>query len=47
MLIVLLFQKLPNGHVVDASQPLEDVVRDVQRCIGLYGERTKERMKKC
>ena len=43
-----LVQKLPNGHVVDASQPLEDVVRDVQRYVLDYmAERTKERMKKC
>ena len=28
-----LVQKLPNGHAVDASQLLEDVVRDVQRYV--------------
>ena len=42
-----LVQQLPNGHVVDASQPLEDVVHDVQGCVLTYmAERTKKRMKK-
>ena len=43
-----LVQQLPNGHVVDASQPLEDVVRDVQGYLLTYmATRTKQRMKKC
>jgi thymidylate kinase len=42
-----LVQQLPYGHVVDASQPLEDVVRDVQGCVLAYmAERTTQRMKK-
>jgi thymidylate kinase len=42
-----LAEKLPNGHVIDASQPLEDVVRDVQSIVLNYmAERTAKRMKR-
>jgi len=37
-----LAEKLPNGHVIDASQPLEKVVRDVQSVVLNYlAERTR------
>ncbi|MFA5688380.1 MAG: hypothetical protein WC959_04440 [Kiritimatiellales bacterium] len=40
-----LVQKLPNGHVIDASQPLADVVRDVQAAVLNYmAARTAGRM---
>jgi thymidylate kinase len=42
-----LAQKLPNGHVIDASQPLDDVVRDVQSIVLNYmAERTAKRMRR-
>ena len=38
---------LSNGHVIDASKPLQNVVRDVQRIVLDYmAERTKCRMKR-
>lgn len=40
-----LAKKLPNGHVIDASQPLDDVVRDVQTIVlNFMAERTATRM---
>lgn len=39
-----LAKKLPNGHVINASQPLESVVRDVQAIIlGFMNKRTAKR----
>lgn len=40
----MLAERLPNGHVVDSSQPLEDVVKDVQKVILEYmADRTAKR----
>jgi thymidylate kinase len=41
-----LAEKLPNGYVIDASQPLENVVRDVQSIVlKTMAERTAKRIK--
>ena len=38
---------IKNGHVVDASQPLDDVVKDVQGIVLEYmAERTRRRMRR-
>ncbi len=39
-----LADRLPNGHVIDASQPLEKVVTDVERIVlGYMGDRSPKR----